>query len=311
MINSRTWCFFRGACPVIVIFVRASVSRRATSNGVRDMTDDIEDRTLRFRALHGGDGAFVIPNPWDTGSARIFAGLGFEALATTSSGLAFALGKSDGSVSREEHLAHIGALVDATPLPVSADLEQCYSDDPKEAADTIRMASEAGASGGSIEDYTGPPGGRIYDFDHAVERVAAAVEVVRSLPRPFVLTARAENLIRGVDDLDDTIRRLQAFDKAGAEVLYAPGLKTAEDVRAVCSAVSKPVNVLATPALSVAEIAEAGGKRISVGGALARTAIGGFLSASREIIEKGTFTAIGDAPGFPEINAIMGEKGSG
>ena len=255
--------------------------------------------------MHEREGAFVIPNPWDRGSARMLAGLGFEALATTSSGLAFALGKSDGSVTREEHLAHIRDLVAATPLPVSADLEKCYSDDPAEAAETIRLASEAGASGGSIEDYTGPPDGRIYDFDHAAERVAAAVEVARSLPIPFMLTARAENLIRGVDDLGDAIRRLQAFEKAGADVLYVPGLKTADEVRQVCGAVSKPVNVLATPTLTVAEIAEAGGKRISLGGALARAAIGGFLATASEIIDKGTFSVLGDAPGFPEINATM------
>ncbi|MDA7949042.1 MAG: isocitrate lyase/phosphoenolpyruvate mutase family protein [Hyphomicrobiaceae bacterium] len=272
------------------------------------MSKNIDDRTRRFRALHEGDDAFVIPNPWDAGSARVLAGLGFEALATTSSGLAFALGKGDGEVSREEHLVHIGDLVSATDLPVSADLENCYSVDPVEAAETIQLASDAGASGGSIEDYSGHPDGRIYDFNHAVERVAAAVETVRSLPRAFVLTARAENLIRGVDDLDDTIKRLQAFEEVGAEVLYAPGLKTAEEVRTVCSAVSRPVNVLATPKLTIAEIAEAGGKRISLGGALARTAIAGFLAASREIAEKGSFTAIGKAPGFPEIVALMSGK---
>ena len=274
------------------------------------MTDNIEDRTERFRELHEREGAFVIPNPWDAGSARMLAGLGFEALATTSSGLAFVLGRSDGNVTREEHLIHIGDLVSATTLPVSADLENCYSGDPVEAAETIKLASGAGASGGSIEDYSGPADGRIYDFNHAVERVAAAVDTVRSLPRAFVLTARAENLIRGVDDLDDTVKRLQAFEEAGADVLYAPGLKSAEEVRIVCGAVAKPVNVLATPTLSVAEIAEAGGKRISLGGALARTAIGGFMSASREIVEKGTFTALGAAPGFPEIVATMSGKKS-
>ncbi len=272
------------------------------------MAENTEDRTLRFRALHEREGAFVIPNPWDAGSARVLAGLGFEALATTSSGLAFVLGKTDGEVTREEHLVHIGDLAGATDLPVSADLENCYSAVPVEAAETIKLASDAGASGGSIEDYAGPSENRIYDFNHAVERVAAAVDTVQSLPRAFVLTARAENLIRGVDDLDDTINRLQAFEKAGADVLYAPGLKTAEQVRAVCSAVSKPVNVLATAELSVAEIAEAGAKRISLGGALARTAIGGFLSASREIVEKGTFTATGTAPGFPEVIALMKGK---
>lgn len=274
------------------------------------MADDTENRTARFRALHERDGAFVIPNPWDSGSARVLAGLGFEALATTSSGLAFVLGRSDGNVTREEHLVHIGDLVLATQLPVSADLENCYSGDPVAAAETIRLASDAGASGGSIEDYSGPADGRIYEFDLAVERVAAAVDTIRSLPRDFVLTARAENLIRGVDDLDDTVKRLEAFEQAGADVLYAPGLKTVEEVRIVCSALSKPANVLATPALSVAEIAEAGGKRISLGGALARTSIGGFLAASREIIDKGSFATLGKAPGFPEIMEIMSGKTS-
>jgi len=266
---------------------------------------DQQERATRFRALHERDGVFVIPNPWDAGSARVLAGLGFEALATTSSGFAFTLGRSDGAVSCDEVMAHIRDLVAATPLPVSADLENCFSDDPAEAAGAIRLASEAGASGGSIEDYSCAPDGRIYDFDHAVERVVAAVEVATGLPVPFVLTARAENLIRGRDDLEDTILRLQAFEKAGADVLYAPGLKTPEEVATVCKAVSKPVNVLATAALTVAEIAGAGGKRISVGGALARTSIGGFIDAAREISETGGFAPLGDAPGFGEINKLM------
>jgi 2-methylisocitrate lyase-like PEP mutase family enzyme len=265
------------------------------------------ERTKAFKALHECEGAFVIPNPWDRGSARVLAGLGFQALATTSSGFAFTLGRADGAVSRDEVLAHIRDLVDATPLPVSADLENCFSDDPAEAAHTIRLASEAGASGGSTEDYSGPPDGHIYDFNHAVERVVAAVVVAHALPVPFVLTARAENLIRGRDDLDDTILRLQAYEKAGADVLYAPGLKTADEVEQVCRALSKPVNVLATPVLTVAEIAAAGGKRISVGGALARTSIGGFLYAAREMSETGGFAALGDAPGFGEINKLMDE----
>jgi 2-methylisocitrate lyase-like PEP mutase family enzyme len=266
---------------------------------------DQQERAVRFSALHEREAAFVIPNPWDAGSARVLAGLGFEALATTSSGYAFTLGRADGAVSRDEMLAHIRDLVDATPLPVSADLENCFSDDPAKAAETIRLASDAGASGGSIEDYSNPPDGRIYDFDHAVERVVAAVEVARALPNPFVLTARAENLIRGRDDLEDTILRLQAFEKAGADVLYAPGLKTTEEVRQVCSALSKPVNVLATPTLTVEGIATAGGKRISVGGALARAGIGGFLDAAREMAGTGGFAPLGDAPGFGEINKLM------
>ena len=273
------------------------------------MATDQTERAARFRALHARGGAFVIPNPWDIGSARLLAGLGFEALATTSSGLAFALGKVDGAVSREEHLGHIRILAGATELPVNADLENCYFDDPRAAAGTIRLAAEAGASGGSIEDYSGPPGGRIYEFDHAVERVAAAAEVARARPVPFLLTARAENLIRGRDDLDDTISRLQAFEKAGADVLYAPGLKSVEEVRRVCAAISKPVNVLATSAPTVEGIAAAGGKRLSVGGSLAHSAVGGFLNASRGIREQGTFTAFADAPGFGEVNEIMAGEG--
>lgn len=270
--------------------------------------NDIQARAETFRALHDAPDAFVIPNPWDAGSARVLAGLGYKALATTSSGLAFTFGRSDGDVTRNEILDHIRILNAATPLPVSADLENCYSDDPAEAAETIRMASEAGAVGGSIEDYAGHAEGRIYDFDHAVERVTAAVEVARSLPVPFLLTARAENLIRNRPDLDDTIKRLQAFDKAGADVLYAPGLKTADEVKAVCDAVSKPVNVLAMGALTVADIAAAGGKRISVGGALARTAVGGFLDAAREIMDTGAFAPFGDTPSFAEIGKLM-DKG--
>lgn len=261
-----------------------------------------------FWALHERDGAFVIPNPWDIGSARILAGLGFEALATTSSGFACALGRGDGAVTRDEALAHIRALNDATDLPVSADLEKCFADDPGEAAETITLSGEAGAAGGSIEDWSGPEEDEIYPIGHASDRVAAAVEAARALPFDFTLTARAENLIRGRMDLDDTIKRLQAFEEAGADVLYAPGLKTIEEVRTVCAAVTKPVNVLATPKLNVAEIAEAGGKRISIGGALARTAIGGFLSVAQDVRKRGTFAALADAPGFPEINAIMNGK---
>jgi len=272
------------------------------------MSIDQQQRAARFRVLHERAGAFIIPNPWDRGSARVLAGLGFEALATTSSGFAFTLGKSDGAVSRDEVMAHIRDLVDATALPVSADLENCYSDDPFDAAQIIKLASEAGASGGSIEDYSGHQEGRIYDFNHAVERVAASVEAARALPVPFVLTARAENLIRGRDDLDDTISRLQAFEKAGADVLYAPGLKTADEVARVCGALSKPVNVLATPALTLSQIAAAGGKRISTGGALARTGIGGFLDAAREMSETGGFAPFGDAPSFGEINKLMNES---
>lgn len=268
-----------------------------------------QERAERFRQLHEDSETFIIPNPWDSGSARLLEGLGFKALATTSSGRAFALGRSDGDVSRDEHLAHIRVLCEVTRLPVSADLENCYADDPEEAAKTIQMACEAGAAGCSIEDYSGHDSGRIYEFDHSVERVEAAAEAARKLPMPFVLTARAENLIRNRPDLDDTIKRLQAFEAAGADVLYAPGLKTVDEVKAVCSAVSKPVNVLATPTLTYADIAGAGGKRISLGGALARTAIGGMLDAAQEILDTGAFAPLGDAPSFAEINSLMNGSG--
>ncbi len=240
----------------------------------------------------------MIPNPWDAGSARALAAQGFEALATTSSGFAFTLGRVDGRVSRDEVLTHVRDLVQATPLPLSVDLENCFSDDPLEAAELIRMTGEAGAVGGSIEDWSGPDTDEIYTIDHATERVQAAVEVARSLDFPFTLTARAENLIRNRPDLDDTILRLQMFEKAGADVLYAPGLKTHEEVALVCAAVSKPVNVLARPGLSVAGIEKAGGVRISLGGALARTAIGGFLNATNDILSNGGFDCFKDAPDF-------------
>ncbi|MDH3582195.1 MAG: isocitrate lyase/phosphoenolpyruvate mutase family protein, partial [Hyphomicrobiales bacterium] len=260
------------------------------------MVIDLPAKAARFRALHERDGAFVIPNPWDIGSARLLAGLGFEALATTSSGFAYALGRGDGAVTRDEVLAHIAALNDATDLPVSADLEQCFADDPKAAAETITLAGDAGAAGGSIEDWSGPQGDEIYEIGLATDRVAAAVEAARALPFAFTLTARAENLIRGRMDLDDTIKRLQAFEAAGADVLYAPGLKSLEEVRTVCAAVTKPVNILATPKLTVADIADAGARRISIGGALARAAVGGFLGVARDIRKRGDFSALGATP---------------
>ncbi|HEX2138320.1 MAG TPA: isocitrate lyase/phosphoenolpyruvate mutase family protein, partial [Woeseiaceae bacterium] len=226
----------------------------------------------RFSALHQRTGAFVIPNPWDAGSARLLEGLGFEALATTSSGFAQSLGRLDGSVTLEEKLEHCRALSAATGIPVSADLENGFADDPATAARTIVLAAEAGVVGGSIEDWSGTA---LYEFELAVERVRAAVEAARSLDFPFTLTARAENLLRGPPDLADTIRRLQAYSEAGADVLYAPGLKTLDEVREVCRSVDKPVNVLAPFLLNVTvdELASAGAKRVSIGGALADAAI--------------------------------------
>jgi 2-methylisocitrate lyase-like PEP mutase family enzyme len=264
------------------------------------------EKAQQFEALHRRPGTFVIPNPWDAGSARILAALGYEALATTSSGFAFALGKRDGATSREELLAHLRALTAATDLPVSADMEKCFGDDPGTVAETIRLAAGAGIVGGSVEDFSDDPRRPIYDFAHSVERVAAAVEAARALPFRFMLTARAENFLRGRPDLDDTIRRLQAFDKVGADVLYAPFLPDLAAIKTVCAAVSKPVNVLAgRPLFSVAELAEAGVKRVSVGGLFARAALGGLLRAAREVKEHGTFGFVKDAAPGSEINPMM------
>jgi 2-methylisocitrate lyase-like PEP mutase family enzyme len=242
----------------------------------------------QFRKLHEGE-PFVIPNPWDAGSARMLESLGFGALATTSSGFAFTLGKLDGEVTLDEVAAHVRALDEATALPVSVDLENGYGAEPEAAARAVEVAAEAGAAGGSIEDWDRDER-RIYEREHAVERVRAAVEAAR--PSGFVLTARAENLIRGNDDLDDTIARLQAYEAAGADVLYAPGLRTVEQVRAVCRAVSKPVNVLARPDLTFAELAEAGAQRVSVGGGLAWVAAQALADAATAIRDKGDFSAL-------------------
>jgi 2-methylisocitrate lyase-like PEP mutase family enzyme len=243
-----------------------------------------------FRALHAGE-PFVIPNPWDAGSARALAGLGFKALASTSSGFAFTLGRLDGGVTLDEVVEHAAALERATELPVSVDLENGYGSDPESAARAIERVAGAGAVGGAIEDYD--PDAGLYDRAHAVERVAAAVEAARSLGFPFTLTARAENHIRGNPDLGDTIARLQAFEEAGADVVYAPGLRTAEEVGAVCAAVSKPVNVLALPELSLAEVVEAGAQRVSVGGGLTWVAIAAMAAAAREIRDEGDFSSLG------------------
>jgi 2-methylisocitrate lyase-like PEP mutase family enzyme len=266
-----------------------------------------------FRSLHERPGAFVIPNPWDAGTAILLAGLGFEALATTSAGLAFALGRRDaGGITREEAIANVKAIAQAASLPVSADLENCYADDPKEAAQTLVLAAEAGAVGGSIEDATGDDRRPIYDFAHSVERVAAAAEAVKALPFPFVFTARAENFLYGKGDLDDTIRRLQAYEKAGADVLYAPALPSLEAIKQVCAALTKPVNVLAGArhTFTVAELTAAGAKRISVGSAFNRAALGAFLRAAREIKEAGTVTFVKDAAPYAEIMALMPPKPS-
>ncbi len=270
------------------------------------------EKARRFVALHARPGAFVIPNPWDAGSAHLLAELGFEALTTTSAGLAFSLGRPDGAgaVSRDETLANAKAIADATDLPVAADLENGFGHAPGEVAETIRLAGEfAGLVGGSIEDATGDPAEPIYDFDHAVDRVAAAVAAARALPFPFVLVARAENFLHGRADLDDTIRRLRAFEAAGADALYAPGLPGIDAIRTVCAAVGKPVNALMGAAgPSVTELAAAGVKRISVGSALSRAALGGFLRAARELREHGTLSAVRDAMSYDELNAWMARR---
>jgi len=251
-------------------------------------------KAATFRALHEGD-AFVIPNPWDAGSARVLEALGFRALATTSSGLAFTLGRLDGSVTLDEMVEHAAALDRATELPVSVDLENGYGPVPGDAAEAIRRASAAGAVGGSIEDFD-RDGHHLYSLDHATERIAAAVEAARSLAFPFTLTARAENHIRGNPDLRDTIRRLRSFEEAGADVLYAPGLADLDEIRAVCGSVGRPVNVLARPGMNLAEIIEAGARRVSVGGALTWAAVKAFVDAATAIRDAGDLSKLDATP---------------
>ena len=261
-----------------------------------------------FRALHERQSAFIIPNPWDAGTARLLAHLGFEALATTSMGYAFSTGRRDSTVGREESMAYAAAIASATDLPVSADLENGFGDSPEFVAETIRLAAEAGVVGGSIEDATGRPEKPIYDKAHAVERVRAAAGAAHALPFPFILTARAENYLHGRPDLRDTIERLQAYQEAGADVLYAPGLATQDDIAAVIRSLDRPVNVLmglAGVSLSLAELSAMGVKRVSVGSALCRTALGAFLRASREMRERGTFTFAAEAVRPAEVNAIF------
>lgn len=255
------------------------------------------ERGEAFRALHAGE-PFVIPNPWDAGSARALAALGFQALASTSSGFAYTLGRLDGQTTLDEVAEHASALADATSLPLSVDLENGYGREPEQAALAVQRIAEAGAVGGSIEDWDRNEG--IYELDFAVERVTAAIEAARQLPFAFTLTARAENHIRGNPDLDDTIARLRAFEAAGADVLYAPGLRTLEEIRTVCGAVSKPVNVLARSNLTMAELAEAGAKRVSVGGALTWTAVSAFTSAAEAIRDRGDFSGLGSSPPLDE-----------
>ena len=264
-----------------------------------------------FKALHARDGGFVIPNPWNAGSAIILQNLGFEALATTSAGLGFSIGRLDSGadLTRDDVLQNAREIVEATELPVSADLEGGFGDRPGDCAETIRLAAQTGLVGGSIEDATGRPDDPIYAFQHSVERIAAAVEAARDLP--FLLTARAENFLYGRRDLDDTILRLQAFEKAGADVLYAPGLPDLDAIRLVCSSVTKPVNVvmgLSGPSWSVSQLAEAGVTRISVGGSFARAALGGFIRAANEVRERGTFNYAVEALPDAEARSMMAKR---
>jgi 2-methylisocitrate lyase-like PEP mutase family enzyme len=248
-----------------------------------------EQKAAAFRALHEGE-TFIIPNPWDAGSARVLEALGFKALASTSSGFAFTLGRLDGGATLDEVVEHVQMLDRSTSLPISVDLENGYGPEPEAAASAVVRAAGAGAVGGSVEDYD--PQGTIYSLEHAVERVAAACEAAHRLPFPFMLTARAENHIRGNPDLDDTIARLQAYERAGADVLYAPGLRSGDEIRAVCEATSKPLNVLARPDLSMRELSEAGARRVSVGGALTWVAVGAMAAAARQLRDDGDFSSL-------------------
>lgn len=266
------------------------------------------DKANRFRTLHARAGAFIIPNPWDVGSARILAHLGFEALATTSAGFAFSLGRPDTTVDRETMMQHVSALAAATELPLSGDLENGYGDAPDTVAETIRLAAAAGLVGGSIEDATGRSDEAIYDIAHAAERVRAAADAAHSLPFPFTLTARAENYLHARPDLVDTIARLNAYQEAGADVLYAPGLTTQEDIAEVVRSVDRPVNVvmgLQGAQLSLSALAAIGVKRVSVGGSLCRTAFGALIRAGREMQTHGTFTYAKDAVSHREMNELF------
>ena len=266
------------------------------------------EKVLRFRKLHEGPGAFLIANAWDAGSARILAGLGFQALATSSGACAGTLGRRDGAVTRDEALAHARAIVMATDLPVSADLEKCFADTPEAAAETIRLAGEMGLAGGSIEDASGNKDKPIFDFEHAVQRVAAAAEAAKRVPGRFVLTARTENFLRGRPDLEDTVRRLQAFEKAGADVLMAPGLPDLAAVRAVCAALKKPVNFMAGikgKSFPVRELEAAGVRRVSLATSLYRAAMSGLVDAAREVQEAGSFGYLEHSLTTPELNGYM------
>jgi len=270
------------------------------------------DKALQFQALHKGPRSFVIANPWDAGSARLLTGLGFQALATSSGAAAGILGKRDGKVTREEALAQSRGIVDATDLPVSADLEKGFGDAPADAAETIRLAAGVGLVGGSIEDATGDKDKPLYDIGHAVERIAAAAKVARALPFPFMLTARSENFLRGNPDLDDTIKRLQAYEKAGADVLFAPGLPDLASIKKVCASLSKPFNFMVGikgKSFTVAELEAAGVRRISLATSLYRAAMTGLVEAGREIREKGSFGYLDRSVATPDLYKLMEGQG--
>ncbi|MDP1963386.1 MAG: isocitrate lyase/phosphoenolpyruvate mutase family protein [Reyranella sp.] len=267
------------------------------------------EKAAAFRILHERPGTFIIPNPWDAGTAKLLAALGFEALATTSLGLANALGRADSAVSRAEVIANCRAIAEATDLPVNVDLENCFAREPAAAAEAIGLAADVGAVGGSIEDSTGDSKNPIYDFDLAVARVRAAAELAHSLPVPFLLTARAENLLHGRNDMADTIRRLQAYEAAGADVLYAPGLRNLDEVRHVTSVLKRPFNVVTgwlDPGITAAQLAAAGAKRISVGGALSRLALATFVKAGRAMKDDGSFAWMGDMMAFADVRKMLG-----
>jgi 2-methylisocitrate lyase-like PEP mutase family enzyme len=271
----------------------------------------LSEKGHSFRELHYGDGAFIIPNPWDIGTARLLVNLGFQALATTSAGYAFSVGRPDGAVERDTMIAHISAIASAVDVPLSADLQNGFGDAPQAVAECIRMAGQAGAVGGSIEDATGSEDKPIYDKEYAAERIRAAAETAHGLSHPFLLTARAENHLYGRPDLKDTIERLQAYQDAGADVLYAPGLRTREEIRELVRSVDRPVNVLMGMAgvdLDLAELSGLGVKRISVGSALSRVVLGAFLHAAREMCSQGTFRFADSAIGSAELNAQFSSR---
>ena len=283
-------------------------SRHTACGAVGEIMRTQSEKGAAFSALHARAGAFIIPNPWDAGSAKLLAHLGFEALATTSAGYAFSLGRPDNTIGRDDTIAHAAAIVGATDLPVSADLENGFGDQPEAVAEAIRLAAKSGLAGGSIEDMQRHAHVSVYEISQAADRIRAAAEVVRGLPFRFTLTARAENYLVGRPDLKDTIARLQAYQAAGADVLYAPGLTSKEDIASVVRSVDRPVNVimgLAGAQLSVAALSEIGVKRISIGSALCRAALGAFLRAAREMREHGTFEFAGEAVSYREISAIF------